>query len=270
MFYYSRILFRLSAVPVLLTCALLLFCSCDTQPESEGTQPVEKPSREILVYSGMTMIQPVMELAALVEREKNCKVRISYGESEWIKKTAMTSRTGDILFPGTPSYLQPLIKDGSINKTLTVGQNRIALMVQKGNPKQVKPDLTELLREDLMIVIGAPDAGAIGHETGNSLTRLGIYDQVVNKALYLAPDSKGLSQALRSADADVVVNWRAVACFKDNIQFMDAIALPEEQSASLPLVMGLLNFSKHKDLAEYFMARADSETGRAIFNKYGF
>jgi molybdate transport system substrate-binding protein len=268
MFYYSRILFR--SVPVLLTCALLLLCSCDTQPGPESTQPVEGPAREILVYCGITMIQPVMELAALVEREKNCKVKISYGESEWVKDTAMTSKTGDILFPGTPSFLQPLIKDGSINKTLTVGQNRIALMVQKGNPKQVKPDLTELLREDLMIVIGAPDAGSIGHETRNSLTRLGIYDQVVNKALYLTADSKGLSQALRSTDADVVVNWRATAYFKDHNQFMEVIALPDEQAENRSLVMGLLNFSKEKDLAEYFMARAASETGRAIFTKFGF
>lgn len=268
MFFYARILFH--SVSVLLTCTILLLCSCDTQPEPKGTQHPEKPSREILVYSGMTMIQPITELAALVEHEKNCKVRISYGESEWIKNTAMTSRTGDILFPGTSSFLQPLIQDGSITKTLTVGQNRIALMVQKGNPKQVKPDLTELLREDLMIVIGAPDAGAIGHETRNSLTRLGIYDQVINKALYLAPDSKGLSQALRSTDADVVVNWRAAGSFKDNLQHLDTIALPDEQAESHPLVMGLLNFNQQKDLAEYFMARADSEAGRAIFKKYGF
>jgi len=211
-----------------------------------------------------------MELAALVEREKNCKVKISYGESEWVKDTAMTSKTGDILFPGTPSFLQPLIKDGSISKTLTVGQNRIALMVQKGNPKQVKADLAELLRKDLLIVIGAPDAGSIGHETQSSLTRLGIYDQVISKALYLASDSKGLSQALRSTDADVVVNWRATAYFKDHNQFMEVIALPDEQAENRSLVMGLLNFSKEKDLAEYFMARADSETGRAIFTKFGF
>lgn len=249
---------------------LFLLSSCDSSPDHQRAGRTEKPKREILIYCGMTMIQPIMELAALVENEKDCKVRISYGESEWLKNTAMTSKTGDILFPGTPSFLQPLIKDGSINKTLTVGQNRIALIVQKGNPKQVKPDLRELLREDLQIVIGAPEAGSIGHETQNSLTRLGVYDQVMNKALYLTADSKGLSQALRSTDADVVVNWRAVASFKDNIQFMDAIALPDEQSESRPLVMGLLNFSKHKDLAEYFMTKAESHTGHEIFTRYGF
>jgi len=259
-----------STMQTILFGTLLLLCSCDTTPEKQAEQQQAEPKKEILIYCGITMIQPTMELAELVEKERNCTIKVSYGESEWLKETAVNTKTGDILFPGAPSYLQSMIKDGSVKKTVTVGENRIALMVQKGNPKQVRADLHELLREDLQIVMGAADSGSIGKETFYSLKKLGIYEQAITKALYLTADSKGLSQALHSKDADLVVNWRAVATFKDNSQFMDVIPLPETQTESRPLVMGLLSFSKHADLAEYFLQRAESESGRAIFTSYGF
>lgn len=270
MFFDTKIFFNY--IQVLLTGIVFLLCACDQTVGQQNRQRNEAPKQELFIYCGMTMTQPVMELAALVEKEKNCTIRISYGESGWLKNTAMHSKTGDILFPGpgAPSYLQTLIENGMVKKTVTVGQNRIVLMVRKGNPKQVQPDLKELLREDLQIVLGAPDAGSIGKETLYRLDSLGIYEQAANKSLYLAADSKGLAQALRSRDADVVVNWQTMITFHNNDQFMEVIPLPEAQSTSHPLVMGLLSFSRQEELAEYFMARAGSETGRALFSRYGF
>lgn len=268
MFFKARINVR--SLWVLLTSIIWILCSCDTTPNQVDIPPKEAQKMELLIYCGITMTQPVMELAAIVEQEKNCTIKISYGESEWLKNTAINSKTGDVLFPGSPSYLESMIKDGTVKETVTVGENRIVLMVRKGNPKQIQPDLKELLREDLQIVLGAPNSGSIGKETRYHLDKLGIYDQAINKALYLTADSKGLIQALRSQDADAVVNWRALIVLHENNQFMENIALPEAQSESRPLVMGLLSFSKHEDLAKYFMARASSETGHQIFSKYGF
>jgi ABC-type molybdate transport system substrate-binding protein len=99
---------------------------------------------------------------------------------------------------------------------------------------------------------------------------LKIFGRVADKALYLTPDSKGLSQALRSGDADVVVNWRALAVLKENAETMDIVPLPDEQTQRCVLTMGRLSFSKHEDLARYFLNRAISEKGRAIFQVYGF
>lgn len=250
--------------------SIFLLSSCDSGPDQKtGGNPGE-PKQEILIYCGITMTQPVKELAALVGKEKDCIVKVSYGETEWLKNTALATKNGDIFFPGSPFYLQSMQEDGTVTETAQVGENRIVLMVQKGNPKQVQPDLRELLRKDLQIVLGAGGAGSIGKETQHNLDKLGIYRQAVDKALYLAADSKGLTQAMRSKDADVVVNWRAEISLKDNAEIMDTIALPDEQTEQRLLIMGLLTYSKNKELARYFMARASSDSGRAIFTSYGF
>lgn len=249
---------------------LVLLSSCDRVPEQKTDEKTGEAKEEILVYCGITMTQAVKELAALVEKEKDCIVKVSYGETEWLKNTALATKSGDIFLPGSPSYLQSMQRDGTVTETARVGENRIVLMVRKGNPKQVRPDLRELLRKDLQIVLGAASAGSIGKETQHNLDKLGIYGQAVDRARYLAADSKGLSQAIRSKDADLVVNWRAEIALKENAEIMDSIALPDEQTEQRPLIMGLLRYSKNKDLARYFMARASSESGRAIFTGYGF
>lgn len=255
---------------VLLTAMLLALPACDGAKQPAQGRQSEKITPEILVYCGMTMTGPVMEIASLVEKEKNCKVRITYGESQWLKDTALASKTGDVYFPGSPSYLKSMLEDKTVVETVEVGKNRIVFMVKKGNPKKVASDLRELLREDLKIVLGDPDAGSIGKETKISLDKLKIFGQAADKALYLTPDSKGLSQAVRSGDADVVVNWRALAVLKDNAEYMDIVPLPEEQTERRILTMGRLSFSKHEDLARYFLNRAISEKGREIFTVYGF
>lgn len=256
---------------ITLTCLLFFFCSsCDNAQEQKSTAQNNESKKEILIYCGITMAQPIAELSALIEKEKDCIIKISYGESEWLKNTILATKIGDIFFPGAPSYLQSMQQDGLIKDTVEVGENRIAIMVQKGNPKHVQPDLKELLRKDLQIVLGASGAGSIGNETQHNLDKLGIYKQAVDKALYLTSDSKGLGQALRSKDADAVVNWRAVATFKDNGQFMDVIPLPDEQTEKRPLIIGLLSTTQHEELTRYFMTQAGSERGREIFKRYGF
>lgn len=255
----------------ILTCLLTcMLSSCDNAPEQRAGGKPGEPKKVILIYCGITMSQPVRELAELVEREKDCVIKVSYGETEWLKNTALATKTGDIFFPGSPSYLQSMQKDGTVTETVQVGENRIVLMVRKGNPKQVQPDLRELLREDLLIVLGAPGAGSIGKETRHNLDKLGIYKQAVDKALYLGAESKALTKAMRSGDADVVVNWRAEITIDDNGEYMDIIPLPEDQSDKRLLIMGLLSYSKHEELARYFMTRAGSDSGREIFARYGF
>jgi ABC-type molybdate transport system substrate-binding protein len=99
---------------------------------------------------------------------------------------------------------------------------------------------------------------------------LKIFNRVAEKALYLTPDSKGLSLAIRCGDADVVVNWKALAVLKENANDIEIVGLPDDQTERRVLTMGRLSFSKDEELAKYFLNRAVSEKGRAIFHGYGF
>lgn len=254
-----------------LQCALLLLplllCCCDAtkHPFKDSVQ-----KKEMLIYCGTTMLRPVMELSAIVEKEKNCVIKVSFGGSDHLRKSIEVNRIGELFFPGAASYIHSLQEKGLITETVDVGSNEIAIFVQKGNPKNVKADLSELMRPDLEVVLGAKHAGSIGRATEMSLSRTGIYDTAINKALFLATDSKDLVQALRKKRADVVLNWGSVGYADENKQYIEKISLPVEQALQQKLTIGLLSFSRNPELGKYFLELAASSRGKEIFSRYGF
>ncbi len=245
----------------------LLLCGCDA-PEHPFKEDIQK--KEILIYCGETMLQPVQEIARIMEQKKKCVVRISHDGSGHLANSIEVNKIGEIFLPGSVSYINTLQDEGLISETVEIGHNEIVLLVAKGNPKNVSPDLEELLRSDLKVVIGADNSGSIGKATQLALTQKGIYDHVTNKALYMTTDSKGLTQALREGKADVVLNWRAALYTKDNNSSIDEIRLAKQEVIREKLVMGLLTNSQHPELGRYFLKLASSKKGKQIFLHYGF
>jgi len=93
---------------------------------------------------------------------------------------------------------------------------------------------------------------------------------VINHTIYQTSDSRTLNQAIKSGDADVIINWKATAYFKENKELIDAIVLNPEYATPKRLVLNLLTFSKHPDIAKKFMNFAASSEGLNIFSNYGF
>ena len=247
-------------LPVLLCC-----CDATKHPFKDSVQ-----KKEMLIYCGTTMLKPIMELSAIAEKDKNCIIKVSYGGSNHLSKSIEVNRIGELFFPGAVSYIHELQENGLISETVDVGNNEVAIFVQKGNPKDVKADLMELMRPDLQVVLGAKHAGSIGQATEMILRRKRIYDTVLQKSQFLTTDSKDLVQALRKKRADVVLNWVSVGSATENQKYIEEIHLPVEQTLQQKLTIGLLSFSRNPELGKYFLELAASSRGKEIFSRYGF
>lgn len=225
---------------------------------------------ELLIYCGITMVKPLKEIAGLFEKRGGAKITISQGGSEDLYAALKLARIGDIYFPGSAAYRQDYLSEGLLGDATPVGYNVAALMVAKGNPKQVKPDLRELLRPDLTMVVCNPESGSIGNETKRILDRAGLTDAALTGAAFLATDSRNLAQVMKNQQADVTLNWRAVAFFPENRDVVDIIDLDPAISQPSRLELNLLTFSKNPDAAKRFIALAAAAEGQAIFRKHGF
>jgi molybdate transport system substrate-binding protein len=235
-----------------------------------GNAFAQNAKPELLLYCGITMVHPMTEIARVFETRENVKLSIAQGGSEHLYQSAKKSGVGDWYLPGEPSFRAKYLKEGLLGNFVTVGYNQMALMVQKGNPKQVKGDPQELLRKDLTAIVGNATSGSVGQETKDILDSLGIYQKVVKAAAFLSPDSRSLALALKRKEADLAMNWRAVGYFADNIGSVDTIDLPPHLAKPQALELSLLASSKQPDLARRFMTLAASEEGQAIFRKHGF
>ena len=225
----------------------------------------------MLIFCGITMIKPMMEIATLIESRENIKIIITKGGSGNLLKSIVFNQKGDLYLPGSQRYYQTIKTDhpGLIVDQIQVGQNRAVIMVQKGNPRQISSDLDNFTRSEYAVVIGNANSGSIGRETRKIFTQKGIYDEVMANTMHLTTDSKDLAKALRDKEADMVINWYAVSTWEENKKFMDTIDIDERYAKPKSLILGLLKFSEHPQIARKFMALAASKEGQAIFHKYG-
>jgi molybdate transport system substrate-binding protein len=225
---------------------------------------------ELLLYCGITMIRPMAEIAQTFEKRENVKITLAQGGSEDLYQSARKSGVGDLYLPGEPSYRTKHMKEGLLGEVVTVGYNQMALMVQKGNPKQVKADPKELLRRDLTIILGNAESGSVGQEAKSILDNLGIYPKVIKAAAFLAPDSRSLMNAMKKKEADLTMSWRATGFFADNLTTVDTIDLDPKLARPQALLLNLLTTSRNQELARRFMSFAAGNEGQAIFRKHGF
>lgn len=225
---------------------------------------------EMLLYCGITMVRPMTEIAQSFEKRENVRITIAQGGSEDLYQSAKKSGIGDWYLPGEPSYRDKHLSEGLLGDHVNVGYNQMALMVQKGNPKRVKADPREMLRKDLIAILGNAESGSVGQEAKSILDRLGIYPQAVQAAAFLAPDSRSLANAMKKGEADVTLTWRATGFFADNAARLDVIDLDTKIAKPQALLLIQLKSSKHAETARRFMAFAAGDEGQAVFRRHGF
>lgn len=226
--------------------------------------------KELLIYCGITMEKPVRELAGHFEKRENCTVKIMIGGSGTLYRIMTINQAGDLYLPGSEAYVKKGLVDGVITETEKVGYNRAALIVAKGNPLNISPNINNLVSKKFRTVLGSPDSGSIGKETKHILTNAGFYEKALDSSLYLTSDSKGLRQAITEGDADLTMNWYAPAIWTENVDKMEALQLDESVAVPHQLILSLLRYSKEPELAKRLFIFMSSEPGRKIFEHYGF
>lgn len=245
----------------------LLALSFLTACENNAQEP---PKKELLVYCGITMIKPMIQLAKEFEAKHNVKITLNQGGSQDLYDSLKLSQKGDLYLPGSSSYRINNQSDGLLKEYAFVGYNRVAIMVQKNNPKGLTQDLHQFTKKDLDIVLCNPQSGSIGRASAKVLSKAGLEQQAFENATYLTTDSRRLSEALKKKEADLVLNWYAAGTWDGVKEYVDVIELEPKYSKPKALEINLLRFSKHPKKAKQFMAYASSKHGLSTFKKFGF
>jgi molybdate transport system substrate-binding protein len=235
-----------------------------------GQVQAQSAKPELLIYCGITMIRPMSEISQAFEKRENVKITLAQGGSEDLYQSARKSGVGDLYLPGEPSYRAKHLKEGLLGEVVTVGYNQMALIVQKGNPKQVKADPKELLRRDLTVILGNAESGSVGQEAKSILDSLGHLPQGDQGNRLSCPDSRSLMNSMRKKEADLTMSWRATGFFADNAAAVDTIDLDPKLAKPQALLLNLLTSSRSPDLARRFMSYAAGTEGQAVFRKHGF
>jgi len=249
---------------------LTLICSCLFACTQKNDTELQKTKKNLLIYCGITMVHPMQEIAEIIEKQYDCTITILQGGSEDIYQSLKMSKKGDLYFPGSDLYRIKHFDEGMLSDYVYVGYNQMALLVAKGNPKNIKADLNCLINPMYAVSIGNAESSSVGRQAKKILTKAGIYDKVLLNAVKVSSDSRTMNNLLKDGSVDIIFNWQATAFFKENRGKMDVLRLDDSISPKKKLQINLTTCCNHEDIARAFMQYAGSEKGQQIFYAYGF
>ena len=249
---------RLAAVIII--AATTLLCGCGTK-SSEKLQ-----TKELLLYCGAGIRPPVDELIEVFERLNGIKIVTDYAGSEMLLSKIKVSHRGDLYMPGDEYYIEQAAGKGFILSQRPVCYFVPVILVQKGNPKNIR-SLQDLLPSGLKLGLGDLNACAIGRATREILAKNNIpWDAIQKNVAFLSLTVNELGMQIQTRSLDAVIVWDAIARYYSN--YGQEIPIPAENNVISTVDIGVLTFTKNRLSAEKFMEFAASEQGRAIFKKH--
>lgn len=165
------------------------------------------------------------------------------------------------------------------SKTEAYAYNRLALMVQKGNPKQVKA-LKDLGRKDVRVSMPNPEWEGIGKRIeeayvkagGEPLRKAVMDDKVKDSTTYLTQiHHRQTPMRILYDQSDAAPVWYSEAFYQQMIGHpTELVEIPVTENIAATYVAGQLKNAPHQQAAKDFMDFLVSEKAKAIYRKYGF
>jgi len=240
--------------------AATTLCGCGVK-STEDSQ-----TNQLLLYCGAGLRPPVNELVETFERLHGVKIITDYAGSEVLLAKIKLARRGDLYMPGDEYYIEQAAGKKMILSQKTVCYFVPAILVQKGNPKNIR-SLQDLLQGSLKIGLGYPNVCAVGRKTLEIFAKNNIdWDTIQKNVSFLSPTVNELGMQIQARSLDAVIVWDAVARYYAN--YGDQIPIPAENNCVSTVDVGVLTFTKNRSLAEKFVEFAASEQGQAIFKKH--
>jgi molybdate transport system substrate-binding protein len=249
-------------IVVVILIAAILFTGCGRR-ESREEQGGEK---EMLLYCGAGIRPPVAELTETFSREYNVKIVTDYAGSEVLLSKIKLTRRGDLYMPGDKHYVEQAAKEGMIHSSKNVCYFVPTILVQKGNPKEIR-SLEDLLKPGLKVGLGDSKACAIGRKTRLIFDKNNIpWIEVEKNLKFQSQTVNELGLQIQAKSLDAVIVWDAIARYYS--EHGDEVPIPLEKNVISTVNIGVLAFTKNPSLAEKFVEFTTSERGQAIFKKH--
>lgn len=244
--------------------AVILLTGCDRK----GPTKEQAAGKELLLYCAAGISPPIVELTEAFSREHGVKIVTDYAGSEVLLSKIKLIHRGDLYIPGDKHYIEQALQEDMILSRRPVFYWVPTILVQKGNPKNIS-GLEDILRPGLKLGLGDPNACAIGRTTRQILARNNIaWEEIKKNVVYQSLTVNELGIQIQAKSLDAVIVWDAMAQYYSD--YGDEVSIAPEKNIVSTVDVGVLKFTKNRELAEMFVDFITSEKGREIFKKHNY
>lgn len=169
--------------------------------------------------------------------------------------------------------------NNSFNDTATYAFNKLAIMVQAGNPKQIH-SLRDLGRDDVKVSMPNPAWEGIAEKIEEAYKKAGG-EELKNKIMVskVADSSTHLTQIhhrqtpmrIMYEQSDAGPVWYSEAWYQQMIHHpIEMVMIPDKENISATYMAGVLKNASHPQAAKDFIKFLNSDIAKIIYKKYGF
>jgi accessory colonization factor AcfC len=219
------------------------------------------------VFSAGAVAPPIKKCAEVFEEKSGTEFNFTVNKAEILIEEIAKTREGDLLTCGSEYILDHAQLKGLVLRETRkgLGSRTSAILVQKGNPKKIK-SISDLTKEG--IHVGVSVSGCLTGVWDDLATKAGFTEQIRNNTVAYADGCGELMSFINKKKVDAILGWDA---FKNlNMQTMDIAELPKDLQVHRTTAIGMITFSKNKELAKKFIGFLVSEKGKKIYEEYGW
>lgn len=254
------VLAGLSLLILAVLIGMLFWSPFDRQANSTGVA--------LFTYCAAGMRVPVDLIAEEYARESfGQAIQLQYGGSNTLLSQLEAAGVGDLYIAGDNSYIETAIGKGLVKESLSVAWIRPVVVVRRGNPKDIwKVD--DLLRGDVRVALGNPDATAVGKKTRRLMRDAGHWESLSEHSVVLMPTVNEIANAVTIGSVDAGIAWDAVVVQNPELE---AVRIPELDTGAARIVIGVLSSSKQPtDALRFARYLAAEDKGLRAFKQQGF
>jgi molybdate transport system substrate-binding protein len=244
---------------------LLLLGAPDSKNQRQGL------GQPLVLYCAAGMKPPVAEIAEEYEHEFGTAIRIQYGGSGTLLSNLRVVQTGDLYLAADASYIRIAREQGLVAETIPLALMHPVIASMRGNPKNVH-SARDLLRDDVRVALGNPDAASIGKQTRIAMTRAGLWEelkQAVQSRGVFKPTVNDVANDLKIGTVHAGVVWDATA--KQYPELEIVAPLSDDPNFAMEVMIGVLQSSRQPTealrFARYLSAR---DKGLETFKKHHY
>lgn len=220
---------------------------------------------ELFVYSGAGLKKPMEEIAALYKDQHEIDIVFNYAGSGQLLTQLETTKKGDLFLVGADIAYNAAKNRGLVEKPYSISHHTPAIVVLKGNPKNIQT-LEDLGKEDIKVIFGDAKASAIGKTTQDILHKNRL-EKINENVISTANTVNEMVIQLTLGNADAMIATIDSVFNNDKVEIIEIEPL---KNIDQIVTGGVVSSSQQLEEAQKLMDFIASEQGKKIFAKYGF
>ena len=219
------------------------------------------------IFSAGAVATPIKKCAEEFKAKFGAEFMFTVGKAEDHIEEIAKTKEGDLLTCGSEYVLDLAQLKGLVLKETrrSLGSRTSVILVQTGNPKKIR-SMSDLAKEG--ITVGVSVAGCLTGVWDDLATKAGFVEQIRKNTVAYAEGCGELMSFINKKKVDAILGWDA---FKNlNKETMDKVDLPKDLQVHRSTAIGVIAFSKNKELAKKFIDFLVSEKGKKIYEEYGW